>query len=177
MVLRLYHSLPGTYHNAASLVEHDDMNFHLWWNILIGRTSTAIGANEDAVPLYTSGTEDAARMLPGMLSSWPEQYCAMLNSSSVLLCNGSASLARGGSETVLKNTLKTFRLSHVCNVSVVSVTNKGAQEHLRVPDRVSDGVSRISYICLEYKVPGCLSSALCASVSDVSLCEARSAQL
>jgi hypothetical protein len=92
--------------------------------------------------------------------------------------SGAKTCASDLSNTLFKNTLKTFRLSHVCNVSVVSVTNKGAQEHLRVADRVADSVSRMSYICFEYKVavPGCLSSALCASVSDVSRCGARSAQ-
>jgi hypothetical protein len=49
-----------------------------------------------------------------------------------------------GSPSFLKNTLKTFRLSHVCNVSVVSVTNKSIQEHFGVPD----SVSRMSHISL-----------------------------
>jgi hypothetical protein len=48
----------------------------------------------------------------------------------------------------IKNTLKMFPLSHVvCYVSVVSVTNKGAQEHLRVSDRVPDSVSDLLPFC------------------------------
>jgi hypothetical protein len=42
---------------------------------------------------------------------------------------------------------KDVPLSHVVYyVSVVSVTNKGAQEHLWVPDWEPDSVSRMSYL-------------------------------
>jgi hypothetical protein len=52
----------------------------------------------------------------------------------------------------LKSTLKIFPcLTGVCNVSVVCVTNKSAQEHLWVPD----DVSQMPHIRFEYKVPDC----------------------
>jgi hypothetical protein len=52
----------------------------------------------------------------------------------------------------IKNTLKTFRLSHdVGNVSVVSVTNQSTQEHFGVPQ---DSVSRISCLTLPLIVCG-----------------------
>jgi hypothetical protein len=58
---------------------------------------------------------------------------------------------RGAVQIVIKNTLKTFWLSHdVGNVSVVSVTNKSTQEHFGVPD----SVSRITCLILPVIVCG-----------------------
>jgi hypothetical protein len=108
------------------------------------RSSTHRDGSEDSLILIRRLTFIYRRFMLGNAARWVALECA-------LSCTKLRDRVRSHNIGFIKNTLKTFRPSHdVCNVSVVSVTNKSTQQHFWVPD----SVSRISCLTLPLIVCG-----------------------